>query len=401
MNNGALTRRDGSRFARVGVALLALTGTYLGTVTNAIASPTSGDTVRRPFVVRTATPVAALRGSDTTTGDYFGSALAISGSTAVVGAPGHGASAGRAYVFKKSALGWEQTAELVGADTAAGDSFGFSVAIDGGFIVVGAPDHQRGGRAYVFAQTSSAWRQVAELEGLGPSGLFGYRVAISGTTIAVGGDAPVLVFTKTPLGWAQTGSLKGSGTTTSDAVAFMGGLAISGATVVVGEPHHGSFAGRVYVFARTLEDWRQAGELQTSGPLAHDGFGNEVALSGSTLVVDQVLGGGVFAPYLPVADVYTRATSGWHQTAQLTFPNGGVGGGLALSGRTIVVDNLSSPYVFTETPTGWQQTTALKAPGTTSNDDLGLFAIDISGSAVLIGDDGHASDAGRVYVFRL
>ena len=44
--------------------------------------------------------VADLKGSDTVTGDGFGSTLAISGTTAVVGAPDSGENIGRAYLFK-------------------------------------------------------------------------------------------------------------------------------------------------------------------------------------------------------------------------------------------------------------------------------------------------------------
>jgi len=47
--------------------------------------------------------VAELQGSDTVAGDEFGSAVAISDTTAVVGAGDHAGHAGRAYVFTKTA----------------------------------------------------------------------------------------------------------------------------------------------------------------------------------------------------------------------------------------------------------------------------------------------------------
>ena len=47
--------------------------------------------------------------------------------------------AGRAYVFTKTATGWKQVAELKGSDTVASDYFGYSVAISGTTAVVGAP----------------------------------------------------------------------------------------------------------------------------------------------------------------------------------------------------------------------------------------------------------------------
>ena len=56
-----------------------------------------------------------------------------------MGAPGYAGHAGRAYVFTKTGAGWKQAAELKGSDTAAGDYFGYSVAISGTTAVVGAP----------------------------------------------------------------------------------------------------------------------------------------------------------------------------------------------------------------------------------------------------------------------
>ena len=86
---------------------------------------------------------AELKGSDTVAGDYFGYSVAISGTTAVVGAPDHAEHAGRAYVFTKTATGWKQVAELKGSDTVAGDDFGDSVAISGTTAVVGADGHAK------------------------------------------------------------------------------------------------------------------------------------------------------------------------------------------------------------------------------------------------------------------
>jgi nucleoside-specific outer membrane channel protein Tsx len=134
--------------------------------------------------------VAELEGSDTVADDFFGNAVAISGTTVVVGAWGHSKKAGRAYVFTKEGSMWNQVAELKGSDTAAGDQFGSSVAISGTTVVVGAWSHSKAGRAYVFTKKGSMWNQVAELEGSDTvaGDLFGESVAISGTTAIVGAD---------------------------------------------------------------------------------------------------------------------------------------------------------------------------------------------------------------------
>ena len=132
--------------------------------------------------------LAELKGSDTVASDQFGTSVAVSGSNAVVGTSGS-AYSGRAYVFAKSASGWKQVAELKGSDTLPADRFGTSVAISGTTIVVGAYDHAKdAGRVYVFTKAGSTWNQSAELKGFDTvaADYFGWSVAVSGTTVVVG-----------------------------------------------------------------------------------------------------------------------------------------------------------------------------------------------------------------------
>ena len=94
---------------------------------------------------------AELKGGDTVSPDHFGYSVAVSGTTAVVGAENHAKEAGRAYVFSETKGAWKQVAELKGSDTAAGDVFGASVAVSGVTALVGAYGHgDLAGRAYVF-----------------------------------------------------------------------------------------------------------------------------------------------------------------------------------------------------------------------------------------------------------
>jgi L-lactate permease len=76
--------------------------------------------------------------------------VAISGTTVVVGALDHANDAGRAYVFVKTANGWTGPT-LKGSNTVAGDFFGGAVAISGTTAIVGAGGHaNNAGRAYLF-----------------------------------------------------------------------------------------------------------------------------------------------------------------------------------------------------------------------------------------------------------
>ena len=205
----------------------------------------------------TGAQLAELKASDTVKGDHFGSAVAISGTTVVVGAALH-AGAGRAYVFTKTAAGWRQNAELAGSGTAEGDSFGASVAVSGTTLVIGGDGHALGaGRAYVFTKTPGGWRQAAELVGADTvaGDNFGSSVAIAGATIVVGAagharqTGRAYVFAKTPTGWRQAAELVGSGSVIGDN--FGNSVAIAGATIAVGAVGYALGTGRAYVFTET------------------------------------------------------------------------------------------------------------------------------------------------------
>lgn len=289
-------------------------------------------------------------------GDCFGNSVAIAGATIVVGAPCYSDGSGRAYVFTKSAGGWAQVAELKGSDTAPGDYFGFSVDVSRTTIVAGAAfNPNRAGRAYVFTKSAAGWQQTAELTGsdpaLAPGYCFAESVAISGATVIVGapgagcnaGNAGrAYVFTNSPAGWRQTGELSASDTVAGDAFGFS--VAISGRTVLVGAYGHGRTAGRAYVFTKSASGWRQTGELSGSDTVAGEWFGSSVAISGTTAVVgafsdppsaNQSLTG------LGRAYVFTRTAGTWAQVGELRHfafaYSEGVSGLVAISGTTALI----------------------------------------------------------------
>lgn len=103
--------------------------------------------------------------------DEFGYSVAIDGTTAVVGAPGHDGigntitDAGAAYVFVFSSGSWEEQARLLDSDPDSDARFGASVAIEGDRVVVGAPgdavlidgETVTSGSASVFQRSASLW----------------------------------------------------------------------------------------------------------------------------------------------------------------------------------------------------------------------------------------------------
>jgi FG-GAP repeat len=202
---------------------------------------------------------AELTGSDSMLQESFGQSVAIDGSTIVAGAyrarfDDPPKTIGSAYVFAETAGTWSQTAELAPDDAAAGDSFGTSVAVSGGTAVVGAPFHETGGNtaqgaAYVFTKAvSGGWPQAAELRaGDGAAGdKFGTSVAVSGSTVVAGSpnrtvganatQGTAYAFSDVPGDWEQTDELVASDGGANDALG--NSVAVSGATIAAGARYH-------------------------------------------------------------------------------------------------------------------------------------------------------------------
>jgi hypothetical protein len=91
-------------------------------------------------------------------------------------------------VFGRSGTAWSQQAELTASDGASVDSFGNSVALSGDTALIGAPTGNRTGAAYVFGRSGTTWSQQAKLTASDGAfdDLFGYSVALSGDSALIG-----------------------------------------------------------------------------------------------------------------------------------------------------------------------------------------------------------------------
>ncbi|HDR46575.1 MAG TPA: hypothetical protein ENN94_02630 [Geoalkalibacter subterraneus] len=130
-----------------------------------------------------------LTASDSVWGDLFGWSVAISGDTALIGTPGgidEKEYAGTAYLFQRDGDTWSQAQKLFDAQGADDDQFGWSVAIDGDCALVGAPENNSKGSAYLYKRDGASWTLQQKLIPADAGGDFGYAVSISGNTAVVG-----------------------------------------------------------------------------------------------------------------------------------------------------------------------------------------------------------------------
>jgi FG-GAP repeat protein len=125
-------------------------------------------------------------------GDAFGFSLAATPTHMVVGANGSNGAKGGAFVFADEG-DWTQEARLLADDGAVGDDMGYAVAIDGTTVIVGADraaidGHTQQGAAYVFAESDGTWTQTEKLTSSDSQTdeFYGAFVALSDETALVG-----------------------------------------------------------------------------------------------------------------------------------------------------------------------------------------------------------------------
>jgi hypothetical protein len=354
---------------------------------------------------------AELTPSDSTVGS-FGWSVAISGSTAVVGAPFcfHTSCPGAAFVFVRSGSTWSQQAELTASDGLNGDEFGFHIAISGSTVVVGVPVRNSAtGVAYVFVRSGSTWSQQAELtasDGVAYDA-FGVYPAISGSTMVVGapgknsGTGAAYVFVRTGSTWSQQAELTASDGATGDG--FGGREIIAGITAVVSATNKNSSTGAVYVFAGSGGTWTQQAELTASDGAAGDVFGDRVAVSGSTVLVTASNKN----DFSGAAYVFVNSGGIWSQQAELTASDAtgaSFGSSVAIVGSIIVVGaperspkHQGAVYVFVNSGGVWSQRAELRASDATDYDVFG-WSVALYRSNLVVGAPGHGTN-GAAYVF--
>jgi hypothetical protein len=349
-----------------------------------------------PLVVDPFVQQAELTASDGAAGDQFGFSIALSGdgNTAVVGAFGHTVNGnvyqGAAYVFTNSGGNWSQQAELSASDGAAGDWFGDSVALsgDGNTAVLGASGH-----------------------------------AVNGNQI----QGAAYVFTNSAGSWSQQAELTASDGVYDDEFGISVALSSDGNTALVGALFHTvngntNYQGAAYVFANSAGSWSQQQELTASDGAGGDLFGNSVTLSsdGNTALVGAYAHTVNGNRYQGAGYVFTNSAGSWSQQQELTASDGAesdyFGNSVALSsdGNTALVGAYAhtvngnryqgAGYVFTNSAGSWSQQAELTASDGVYDDEFGIsVALSSDGNTALVGALVHTVNGNRyqgaAYVF--
>jgi hypothetical protein len=377
-----------------------------------------------------------LLATDSGKSDFFGSSVSISGDYIVIGASGDnegGNNTGAAYVFYFDGTNWDAGTKLLAPDAEDSDFFGYSVSIDGDYVIVGTYLEDEGGNdagaAYVFHRTgTNTWDAGTKLLAPDAEELddFALSISISGDYVIVGarredeagnGAGAAYVFHRTGTNtWDAGTKLLAPDAESGDFFGYS--VSIDGDYAIVGayfEDEGGANAGAAYVFHRTgTNTWDAGTKLLAPDASGNDKFGYSVSIDGDYAIVgawgESEGGSNAGAAYV----FHRTGTNTWDAGTKLLAPDAeandyfgwsvSIFGDYATIGSVYEGDNdAGAAYVFHRTETNtWDAGTKLLASDAADNDWFGdRTAID--GNRVIIGaprKDGSASDTGAAYIFK-
>ncbi|MCF8307023.1 MAG: IPT/TIG domain-containing protein [Ignavibacteriales bacterium] len=422
--------------------------------------------------------VKKIIASDAQYDHYFGK-VSISGEYAVVGATGDdtgGSSAGAVYIFKRNEGGtdnWGQVKKITNPAPQTQGFFGFASAISDDYLLVGAPYHNTtladNGIAYVFYRNeggSNNWGLIKTLYGHGQTDLaqFGYSVALeAGFAIvgarrdnAAGTDAgAAYVYYRNSGGTDNWGEVKKiSASDASGNSEFGTSVSLSGDYIVVGSPYK-SDVGAAYVYSRNqggADNWGEVSKISASDAQASDHFGTSVSVSGDFVIAgapDEDAGGNnagaayMFQKSLPdnypvitsvspnygsssggtevtiygsnfggtqgtvlIGGANAFSTAGWNDT-QIIFTTPAGSAGLVdviVENSDGLRDTLVNGFQYNETTAGYQfeELKKIVASDAQESDKFGR-SVSIFGDFAIIGapedNNGAGVNAGAAYIF--
>ena len=329
---------------------------------------------------------AEITDPDPASNDLFGASIALSGDTVLIGAPGKAvgdqSQAGTVYLYTRSGVDWSAQGDLTASDGTSGDGFGSSLALDEGTALIGAPSREVSGQflagaVYVFTVSGTTWSQQTEIgdPAAATGDAFGTTVALSADTALIGAPTAavagqsragtVYVFDGSGSSWSQQAQLVDPDAYSNDkfgcAVALSGNTALVGAldTTVDNQP----LGGAGFVYTDSASGWSRQAVLTDPDVGGDDTFGASVALSPDAAVVGAPSASN-HNPYFPMsvgaAYLYPGSGASWSAPVKLAEGEGDqysddlFGSSAMLEGSTVLVaaewKTLQSPSGETDTP---------------------------------------------------
>jgi hypothetical protein len=258
----------------------------------------------------------------------------------------------------------QKEAKLLPNQAQGGAFFGWSIDLEPGRLVVGAPGQVnpsgglKAGVAYVFEKFGSSWSQqalLADSHGItGPwPAEFGKAVALDGERVAVGAPLAYLsppelgrvyLFTKQGNFWTEEALLEAPN---GQITPFGSAVDLEGDTLLVGCPTTAGFAWNspttAYIYERGPTGWSKQAMFQPSGGVDENQFGWAVALQGDTAFIGSPgnPNPNAVTTYGGVVYVYRRIGKIWSLRQQLGasdgMPGDFFGGSLSVEGTTLIV----------------------------------------------------------------
>lgn len=387
-----------------------------------------------------------LTAADSDPNDRFGEAVAIDGSTAVIGAfrdDDAGFDAGAAYIFQFNDNNWTQTAKIIpneGNIILPGfldnGLFGGALDIRNSVIVVGAVDTRENGiktgAAYIYEATNEGeWKQLARLipnDG-GANDKFGATVATNGDFALVGaldhdhsnlGNAgAVYVYVRNGnegdpnAEWEFSEKLTPSDAQAGDS--FGWSVDVAEDRAVIGardDDDRAENAGAVYIYELQGDSWQEIDKIYAEDANPDDSFGEVVATDGNQIIVGardvDTNGDESGAAY-----IFENQSGEWVQTAKLLASDGvsldrfgnsvTIDGDIAVVSTRIDNDFAGAIYVFQKIGDTWTEVSKVTPAGLEAGDLFGQ-AVNMDGTLIISGtkgDDEEGLDAGAAHVFDL
>lgn len=387
-----------------------------------------------------------------TLGGYFGHRVDISEDYAIIGEYFRtGQDTGFAYIFRRIGGSWVQVQRLKPTDGHAGDWFGFSVAINGDYAVVGSPHHSydenglnyryESGCTYIFKNTGGNWTQIQKIASYTPGSThhFGWSIDMCDSTLLVGAPhdkynadgtdsttyAGAAYFYKQTSNGLFMLSAKVIAPDRSVLDLFGWDVGLSENCAIIGSPYDdvqllngGTIIdrGSVYLYNKTANgNWILTQNHFPANGQYQDKYGSHVAISGNTALV------GVPAESYASGSAYILQFDGttWNLEQKLTAPirstADAFGSNITIFENHALVGavyedhdenemnriyNSGSVYYFKRINNTWLQQQKIVAPTRHADDEFGN-TIAFDGASLFVGVVHDSNETGAVYTFEL